>query len=600
VAAGRGPEPGNGGASTAAGGGGASTTAGGGGANAAAGNGGASTAAGRQAPTTGPYAARIAGAAALIAVLTVASRVAGFARYYVLGVTVGGTDLGDIYVAASTIPNAIFEIVAGGALAGLVVPMLAGAIAASDRASVNATTSALLTWALTLLLPLATVLAVAARPVIELVFQDPTPHQVAAGTLMLQVQAVQVPIYGLAIVFGGVLQAHRRFAWPAAAPLLSSLTAMATYIAFALVEGPRADLPEVGRAGQLILAVGTAAAAAVLMLSVALPALRLRLKLRPRYAFAGDARAKVGGLALAGAATVVAQQVALLIAINLASGGPRGTNFAYAFALAVYLLPWAVLAVPIATASYPAIATAYATGDRERFGGTLAVATRGVLLATCFGAAALVALSRPAADLLLDGAAANRLAAGIVAFAPGLLGYGLFALLSRALYARGDNRLAALATAAGWSVAIASAYALSAAIGPEARVAALGLANSIGMTVLGAVLLAIVRRRAGRAALAGIGWAAAVGLTAGAVAGLAGWAAVRWTSGAFGGTPGDGAAVIRGMLSGIVVVAVFLAVAYPLDRRDVRPMAARVARRLLRRGGRPPDPGPRRRDEVME
>ncbi|HEY2947312.1 MAG TPA: lipid II flippase MurJ [Micromonosporaceae bacterium] len=543
-------------------------------------------AAGRTAPGAGRHGARIAGAAALIAVLTVASRVAGFARYYVLGAAVGGTNLGDIYVAASAIPNAIFEIVAGGALAGLVVPMLAGAIAGRDRATVSATTSALLTWALTILIPLGLLLAVAAGPVMSLVFQDPTPHQLAAGTLMLRVQAVQVPLYGLAIVFGGVLQAHRRFAWPAVAPLLSSLTAMATYVTFALVEGRRADLPQVGRGGQLILAVGTAAAAAALTLCVLVPALRLGLRLRPRYAFDGDARRRVGGLALAGVATVVAQQVSLLIAVHLASGGPKGTNLAYAFAQAVFLLPWAVLAVPIATASYPTIAAAHATEDRDRFTGTLAAATRGVLLVSCFGAAALVALSGPAAQVLLDGPPVDWLAAGIIAFAPGLLGYGLFALLSRALYARGDNRLAALATAVGWSVAIASAYALAAELPRTARVPALGLANSVGMAVLGGVLLAIVARRAGRAALTGVGRAAAVGSAAAAAAGLAGWAVSRWFDAALGGTPNDVAAVIQGMLCGVVVVVVFLGVAYPLDRRDVRPMVAAVAGRLRRVTGR--------------
>jgi putative peptidoglycan lipid II flippase len=541
------------------------------------------------------YATRIAGAAALIAVLTAASRVAGFARYYVLGTAVGDTNLGDIYVAASAIPNAIFEIVAGGALAGLVVPMLAGAIAAGDRESVSATTSALLTWTLSLLVPLAVVLGAAARPVIGLVFENPSPHQLAAGTLMLQVQAIQVPLYGLAIVFGGVLQAHRRFAWPAVAPLLSSVTAMATYVTFAMVEGRRAQLPEVGRSGQLILAGGTAAAAAMLALAVVVPALRLGLRLRPRYAFAGEARSRVGGLALAGFATVVAQQVALLISVHLASGGPDGTNTRFAFAQAVYLLPWAVLAVPIATASYPTIATAHATADRDRFTGTLATAVRAVLLSGCFGAAALVALSDPVAQVLLGGAAVRPLAAGIVAFAPGLLGYGLFALLSRALYARGDNRLAALATGVGWSVAIGAAYALSAAMPRSARVAALGLANSVGMAVLGAILLAIVARRAGRAALTGVGRVAVVGSAAAVSAGLAGWAVGRWFAAAVGGTPGDAAALIQGMLCGVVVVMVFAGIAYPLDRHDVRPMVAAAAARLRRATGRRTDASPGRR-----
>ena len=44
-----------------------------------------------------------------------------------------------------------------------------------------------------------------------------------------------VPLYGLGIVLTGVLQSHRRFAWPALAPLLSSVTVMISYVIFAVV-----------------------------------------------------------------------------------------------------------------------------------------------------------------------------------------------------------------------------------------------------------------------------------------------------------------------------------------------------------------------------
>ncbi len=40
---------------------------------------------------------------------------------------------------------------------------------------------------------------------------------------MLRVFAPQLPLYGVGIVLTGVLQAHRRFAWPVLAPLLSSV-----------------------------------------------------------------------------------------------------------------------------------------------------------------------------------------------------------------------------------------------------------------------------------------------------------------------------------------------------------------------------------------
>jgi len=517
-----------------------------------------------------PGTARIAGAAALIAVLTVASRLAGFARTGVFTWVVGDTGLGGIYVVANTVPNIIFEIVAGGAMASLVVPLLAGSVAAGDRATVSATTSALLTWTLTLLLPLAALVAVAAGPIMTALGAT---DDAAAGARMLRVFAPQLPLYGIGIVLTGVLQAHRRFAWPVLAPLLSSVTVIGAYLLFGAVEGRRADLPEVGRTGELILSVGTTLGVVVLSLCLVVPVRRLGLRLRASYRFGAEARRAVGGLAMAGAATVGAQQVALLITLWLALDGPRGTPVVYNLAQTIYLLPWAVLAVPLATAAYPTLVAAHAERADDRYRDTLAPTARGVLLLCCAGAAALVAVAGPVARFFDVPGAAD----GIAGFAPGLLGYGMFAVLTRALYARGEPRPAALATVAGWACAALAALALAAGLADDQRVLALTLGNSIGMVLLGAMLVAAVLRRAGRAALAGLDRAAAAGLVAGGLAALAGWLVTRAT-----GTPGDGGAVLQGMLSGAVVGAVFLGAAYPLDRRDMRPLLVAITRRLGR------------------
>jgi putative peptidoglycan lipid II flippase len=518
-----------------------------------------------------PGTARIAGAAALIAVLTVASRLAGFARTGVFTWVVGDTGLGGIYVVANTVPNIIFEIVAGGALASLVVPLLAGSVAAGDRDTVSATTSALLTWTLTLLLPLAALVAVAAGPIMTAL--GATGDAADAGARMLRVFAPQLPLYGIGIVLTGVLQAHRRFAWPVLAPLLSSVTVIGAYLLFGAVEGRRADLPGVGRTGELILSVGTTLGVVVLSLCLVAPVRRLGLRVRAGYRFGADARRAVGGLALAGAATVGAQQVALLVTLWLALDGPRGTPVVYNLAQTIYLLPWAVLAVPLATAAYPTLVAAHAEGAEGRYRDTLAPTARGVLLLCCAGAAALVAVAGPVARFFDVPGAAD----GIAGFAPGLLGYGLFAVLTRALYARGEPRPAALATVAGWACAALAAVALAAGLADDQRVLALTLGNSIGMALLGVLLVAAVLRRAGRPALAGLERAAAAGVVAGGLAALAGWLVTRAT-----GTPGDGGAVLQGMLSGAVVGVVFLGVAYPLDRRDMRPLIVATTRRLGR------------------
>ena len=63
----------------------------------------------------------------------------------------------------------------------------------------------------------------------------PTVGNLAAttdvGAGMLRVFAPQIPLYGVGIVLAGLLQAHRRFAWPVLAPLLSSVVVIATYAA---------------------------------------------------------------------------------------------------------------------------------------------------------------------------------------------------------------------------------------------------------------------------------------------------------------------------------------------------------------------------------
>ncbi|WP_434739268.1 murein biosynthesis integral membrane protein MurJ [Micromonospora sp. SH-82] len=521
---------------------------------------------------------QVAGAAALIAVLTVFSRLAGFGRTAVFTWVVELSDLGGMYVVANWVPNIIFEIVAGGAMASLVVPLLAGAVAAGDRRSVAATTGALLTWTLTLLVPLAVLVAVFADPIIAAVGDRPSAPESDAGARMLRVFAPQLPLYGIGIVLTGVLQAHRRFAWPVIAPLLSSLTVIVVYLVFGATEGRGASVAEVGRGGELVLSAGTTLGVVVLSLSLLVPLRRLGLRPRFGYAFPPDARARIGGLAVAGAVTVTAQQVALLVALNRVSGGPTGSPQVFNLAQTMYLLPWAVLAVPLAVAAYPTLAAASAGGDEAGYRRTLASTTRGVLLFSFLGAAALVGTAAPVARFFYPEQPAAT-AAAIVGFAPGLVGYGLFAVLSRALYARGDTRPATVAITLGWLAVPVAAVPLAALLPTADRVLAVTLANSLGMLLLGGLLLAAVARTAGRGALTGAARAGVAGTLAGVLSALAGAGVARLLAGVADGTPTTPVALGQGMLSAFVVGVVFLAVAFAADRRDVQPLLAAVVRR---------------------
>jgi putative peptidoglycan lipid II flippase len=406
----------------------------------------------------------VAGAAALIAVLTLLARLAGFGRTLVFTNTVGAGSTGDAYLTANSVPNIVFEVVAGGALAGLVVPMLAGGIATGNRDQVRRTASALLGWTLLILFPLAVVVAMLAEPIARLLLEGRPDAEIALAARFLLVFAPQVVLYGIGIVLTGVLQAHRRFAGPALAPLLSSLVVAGAYLLFAALGGSQ-DADGLTTPAELALAVGTTLGVVALTLSLLVPMRGLRLGLRPTLRFPVGAAPRVRRLALAGVLTLAGQQLVAAVAIRLANDGtPDGTQVVYTAGLTLFLVPWAALAVPLATSSYPGLAERAEVGDEEGFGRVLAPVTVLVLAASAVAAAVLVAVAGPMARIFFSGGSAATVAAlrdTTMAFAPGLVGYGLVAVLTRALYARGLWKAPTVCVVGGWLLAVVADLVLA-------------------------------------------------------------------------------------------------------------------------------------------
>ncbi len=523
----------------------------------------------------------VAGAAALIAVLTVLARLAGFGRTLVFTNAVGTGSTGDTYIAANTVPNIVFEVVAGGALASLVVPMLAGGIATGDREQVRRTASALLGWTLLVLVPLAALVALLAEPIARVLLDGGTDAEVALAARFLLVFAPQVVLYGLGIVLTGVLQAHRRFAGPAIAPLLSSVVVAGAYAVFALLGGAR-SADGLSTPAELVLGVGTTLGVVALTLPLLLPLRRLGLRLRPALRFPVGAAPRVRRLALAGVLTLAGQQLVAAVAIRLASDGPDGTQVVYTAGLTLFLVPWAAVAVPLATSVYPLLAERAGTGDDTGYRRALAPVTVLVLVATLGAAAVLAAVAGPMARVFLLGGPADDVAAlrdTVLGFAPGLAGYGLVAVLTRALYARGLWKAPTACVLGGWLLAVAADVVLARALPPADRALALAAGHSLGVTVAGLALLAVTARVApgGLAGLARCGLPALLAAAAGAAAGLATARALGADPVPAGSLPG---AVGAGLLAAAAVTAVAGAVMMVTARR---PLLAAV--RALRTPG---------------
>jgi len=526
----------------------------------------------------------IAGAAGLIAVTTLVARAAGFARTLVFADSVRTGGVGAVYNSVNALPNVLYEIAAGGILAAVAVPVIAGHLGRDDPDRAHRSASALLTWCLAILVPLALLLVVAA-PVLTGWIVDPRIVGGSdAGILMLRVFAVQIPLYGVGVVLVGLLQAHRRFFAPALAPLLSSLVVITTYLTYGALAAGATDPTAVNRSALQLLAWGTTAGVAALSLPLLVPAWRAGWRWTPTFRFAeGDAR-RSASLAVAGLLALLAQQGAVVVTLRVSNfDGGDGAVSVYNYVQAVYLLPYAVLAVPVATAAFPTLARG---GDRSS-AATLARSLRAVLVLSGLGVAVLVASagSVQAFFAALDarrGAghtsaeALGALGAALTAYAPGLVGFGAAALLTRAVYVRGRPRVAGLAMAGGWVLAAAvPLVTLRSDSGPSRTLVTLGVGSSVGMTAAAVALALLVHRAWGSGALAG----APRSLVAVAVAVVAGWGLAVLL------TPNAGAGALHALLTGVLAGAV-AAVGYLVVVIVGDPDASRLVRaRVLRRGG---------------
>ena len=479
----------------------------------------------------------------MIGVITVLARLVGFGRQVVFAHTVGTTCLGTAYTTANMVPNIIYDIVLGGALSSVVVPVLAGPArdaapggaagrgeGARPPTSARRISSALLTWTVLLLVPVSAALALAAHPIVTVLLSHSSgcPRTVMAGVgaRMLIVFAPQVLLYGLAVVLYGILQSYRRFYGPALAPLLSSLVVIGAYAAFGAIGGAYVfgnRLHELPPMSEYLLSGGTTLGVLALVATAIFPARRLGL--RPAADAAVPARGRHPGTAagagrgahagrpgrLGGGGHRAVQPLRLdrrAGDLRLRLGGVHGAVRGAGGADRDERVPG-----PVGRGR----PRAGAERRRRRGGGfdeTAAISTRAVMVASWLGTAVLVGARWPLARVFEshDARGASVLALALAAFAPGLVGYGISANLSRVLYARGRNRATALAIGGGWLLVIAADLVIVPFVAPRHVVPALGLGMSFGLTVSGLALLILVGRDRGALALHGVSRAFLAGL----------------------------------------------------------------------------------------
>jgi putative peptidoglycan lipid II flippase len=527
----------------------------------------------------------IARGAAIVASLTILSRILGLVRTLVFSQTVGATCLGTAYVTANQVPNLLYELILGGALTSAMVPILArsaerAATEPTEKDRVSVITSALLTWTVVIVVPLTVAIALAAGPIASLLNpSNPNAHCVRADMVgvtgdMLRVFAPQALLYGLSVVLYGLLQSYRRFVGPSIGPGISSLVLIACYLAFVPLNKhlPLAQLP---LSAELVLSVGTTLGIAVLVVVAIPPTRRLHLRLRPIFRFPPGVARRAGGLALVGVAELVAIDVANVVAIELANGhGKTGAIVLFNYGSQVFNSIAAILALSIVVSAFPVLSAR----EGPDFDRTAAGSTRAVLLMSWLGTAVIAAIAIPAAHVLAKQPdQVSQLIWAFILFAPGIAGAAVIANLSRVMFVIRRLKVAAVALAGSWLVVIVADLVLIQLVPPRLVVPMLALGTTIGQTVVAIPLVFVTRRICGKVAVQGAGHATLAGLgacAAGAAVGVAVSLAIPLHH--------KLVAVALAVPAALFAIIAFGVVAYLLDSGDVRAVVSWV-RRAVRR-----------------
>lgn len=468
-----------------------------------------------------PPGARIARAATQVMALFVVSRALGLAREMVIGAVFGTSAEYDAYLAAARIPDLLFSLMAGGALASAFIPTLAGYFARDDAEGGWRLASAVVNLVL-VALTLAAGLAWAVAPALVATVLAPgfPPPQQALTISLMRMMLVAPVLFGVSGVIMGILNTRQHFLLPALAPSLLNLSLIAAAGLLASRLGARA------------LALGYVLGA-VLHLAVQLPGLpRVGARYHPVLTLSDPGVREVLRLMAPRVLGLAAVHLNFLVNTNIASRLGEGAVSALNYAWLLMLLPQGVFAQAVATAAFPTFAEQAARGEQASMRHTLATTLRMVFFVTLPAAVGLLVLRRPLVALLFERGAFQASSTDAVAwalafYALGLVGHAGVEIIVRAFYALHDTWTPVWVGGLAMSLNVVLSLTLPgvfAWMGLPAH-GGLALANSVATLLEMGGLMALLRPRLGGLEGRALGTSVA---RSGLAAGAMGFLLVLW------------------------------------------------------------------------
>ncbi|MBF0623689.1 MAG: murein biosynthesis integral membrane protein MurJ [Magnetococcales bacterium] len=388
-------------------------------------------------PRSGSAAHPLLRAVGTISFFTLVSRIFGFVRDVVIARGFGSGMGADAFFVAFKLPNFLRRLFAEGAMSTAFVPVFSDSLARGNVEETREVVHTVFT-ALTAALMILVVLAELGMPWLILVtapgFSD-QPEKMQLAIDLTRITFPYILLISLVSLAGGILNSHKRFAIPAATPVLLNVF----LILGALLLSPLLEEPVMGLAWGVL-------AGGVAQLALQLPALsRIGMSFRLRWDPRHPALRRILKLMGPSILGVSAVQINLLFDIFLASWLPEGSISYLYYADRLVEFPLGLIGIAMGTAILPALSAKAAVGDLKGMGTDLSFALRMVLFINLPATVGLLVLREPILALLFqrgafDAAATDLTSRALFAYGLGLLAFSGIKVLAPAYYSMQDTR----------------------------------------------------------------------------------------------------------------------------------------------------------------
>jgi putative peptidoglycan lipid II flippase len=428
---------------------------------------------------------RLINSSLLVSLFFGIDKVAGLIRQVVIARAYGLNPVLDAFNAANNVPDTLYAMISGGALAIVLIPILSETLNREGRAATWELFSLVANLMFVVTAALAVLIALFPLPLVQWVVTPgfPLEQQLLVANLM-RLNLIATLIFSISGLVMGGLQAQQHFLLPALAPLLYN----GGQILGVLLLAPRFGI--YGLMWGVILG-------ALLHLAVQMPGLaRYGFRWTPRLTLAHSGVRHVLRLMGPRILTIACFSLVFIVNDNLASHFETGAISALAYGWLILQLPETVIGTAVGTVLLPTFSELATRGEAIEFKRLLRRALLALAALTVPTAIAAHFLLPWAVRFVFEGRAFTAENSAMVVLAArlfmlGLVGHSIKEITARTFYAHQDARTPLLTALLN----LAAFAALGATLTPVMGFAALALANSLAFTLEAVVMLVILYRR---------------------------------------------------------------------------------------------------------